>query len=281
MQWLVIGAAGMLGQDVTARLTEAGASFRGIDRDELDITDAAACEQTLRGADVVVNCAAFTAVDLAEEREPDAFAVNATGAANVARAATHAGARLVHISTDYVFDGTATTPYAADAPQNPASAYGRTKAAGEWAVRAYGAQHLILRTAWLYGAGGGCFPKTIVRVAAERGRVDVVDDQFGQPTWTVDVADLAVRAIEAEVPGGIYHATAQGSASWFGFAAEAVAAAGLDPSIVRPTTSEAFVRPAPRPAYSVLGHESVRAAGLEPIGSWLERWELAAPSVLG
>lgn len=280
MQWLIVGAAGMLGQDVVKRLDDSGATFRAVDRDELDITDAGACEQALLGTDVVVNCAAWTAVDLAEEREPDAFAVNATGAANLARAATAAGARLVQISTDYVFDGTATTPYPADGPQNPASAYGRTKAAGEWAVRAYGDQHLVLRTAWLYGAGGGCFPKTIARVAAERGSVDVVDDQFGQPTWTVDVADLAVRAIEAEVAGGIYHATSQGSTSWFGFAAQAVAAAGLDPAIVHPTTSEAFVRPAPRPAYSVLGHESVRAAGLEPIGPWLERWELAAPSVL-
>lgn len=280
MQWLIVGAAGMLGQDVVKRLDDSGATFRAVDRDELDITDAGACEQALLGTDVVVNCAAWTAVDLAEEREPDAFAVNATGAANLARAATAAGARLVQISTDYVFDGSATTPYPADAPQNPASAYGRTKAAGEWAVRTYGDQHLVLRTAWLYGAGGGCFPKTIARVAAERGSVDVVDDQFGQPTWTVDVADLAVRAIEAEVAGGIYHATSQGSASWFGFAAQAVAAAGLDPAIVHPTTSEAFVRPAPRPAYSVLGHESVRAAGLEPIGPWLERWELAAPSVL-
>ena len=280
MQWFVIGAAGMLGQEVVARLTAAGRSVRALDRDELDITDAGACDEGLRGADVVVNCAAWTAVDLAEEHEPEAFAVNATGAANLARAATSAGARLVQISTDYVFDGSATTPYPADAPQNPASAYGRTKAAGEWAVRAYGSEHLILRTAYLYGAGGVCFPRTIVQLAAERGRVDVINDQFGQPTWTVDVADLAIRAIDAQVAGGVYHATSQGSVSWFEFAAEAVAAAGLDPHIVHATTSESFVRPAPRPAYSVLGHGSLRDAGLEPIGPWRERWQLAAPSVL-
>ena len=280
MQWFVIGAAGMLGQDVVSRLSAAGRSVQALDRDELDITDARACERGLRGADVVINCAAWTAVDLAEERESDAFAVNAAGAANLARAATSTGARLVQISTDYVFDGSATSPYAADAPQNPASAYGRTKAAGEWAVQAYGDQHLILRTAYLYGAAGACFPRTIVRLALERGGVDVVDDQFGQPTWTSDVADLAVRAIDAKIPGGIYHATSQGSASWFEFASEAIASSGLDREIVRPTTSENFVRPAPRPSFSVLGHESLRTVGLEPIGPWLERWQLAADSVL-
>ena len=280
MQWIVIGAAGMLGQDVVARLSAAGRSVRAVGRGELDITDADACEQVLRGADVVVNCAAWTAVDLAEERESDAFAVNATGAANLAKAATSVGARLVQISTDYVFDGSATSAYAADAPLKPASAYGRTKAAGEWAVWAYGAQHLVLRTAYLYGAGGECFPRTIARLASERGAVDVVDDQCGQPTWTVDVADLAVRAIDAGAPGGTYHATSQGSASWYEFASEVVASSGLDRGIVRPTTSAKFVRPAPRPAFSVLGHDSLRAAGLEPIGPWLERWQLAAPSVL-
>ncbi|MDF2846515.1 MAG: dTDP-4-dehydrorhamnose reductase [Oerskovia sp.] len=280
MQWIVIGAAGMLGQDVVARLTDEGRSVEALDRADLDITDPGACDRLLRGADVVVNCAAWTAVDLAEEREAEAFAVNATGAANLARAASSVGARLVQISTDYVFDGSARTPYAADAPQNPATAYGRTKAAGEWAVAAHGAQHLIMRTAYLYGAGGVCFPRTIVRLATERGGLDVVDDQLGQPTWTVDVADLLVRAVDAEVPGGIYHATSQGSASWFEFAAEAVEAAGMDRGLVRPTTSEAFVRPAPRPAYSVLGHESLRAVGLEPIGAWQERWSEAAGSVL-
>lgn len=281
MQWIVIGAAGMLGQDVVSRLTADGRSVVALDRADLDITDPGACTSGLKGADVVVNCAAWTAVDLAEEREAEAFAVNATGAANLARSATDVGARLVHISTDYVFDGSARSPYAADAPQDPATAYGRTKAAGEWAVRSLGAQHLVLRTAYLYGAGGACFPRTIVKLAAERGGVDVVDDQYGQPTWTVDVADLVVRAVDARIPGGIYHATSQGGTSWYEFAAAAVAAAGMDPQLVRPTTSASFVRPAPRPAYSVLGHESLRAAGVEPIGPWQERWSLAAPSVLG
>ncbi|GAA4838005.1 dTDP-4-dehydrorhamnose reductase [Luteimicrobium xylanilyticum] len=279
MRWIVVGAAGMLGQDMVAVARVAGYEVVALTRAELDVTDAAACRDALAGADVVVNGAAYTAVDAAEEHEADAFTVNAVGAANLARAAA-AGARLVHPSTDYVFAGDADAPYAEDAPVAPRSAYGRTKAAGEWAVLAASPDHLVLRTAWLYGAGGGNFPKTIVRVARERGGVDVVDDQRGQPTWTHDVADLAVRLVAAEAPGGIYHATSSGDGTWFDFARAAVTSARLDPETVRPTTSEAFVRPAPRPAYSVLGHDALRHAGVEPIGDWRERWDAAAPSVL-
>jgi dTDP-4-dehydrorhamnose reductase len=185
------------------------------------------------------------------------------------------------VSTDYVFDGVASAPYAEDAPLAPRSAYGRTKAAGEWAVRAeHPGGHLVLRTAWLYGAGGGCFPRTIARVARERGGLDVVEDQVGQPTWTRDVADLMVRLVGADVSPGTYHATSAGETSWFGFAQEVVAAAGLDRSVVASTTSEAFVRPAPRPAYSVLGHDALLASGVEPIGDWRERWRAAADEVL-
>ena len=279
-RWLVVGAAGMLGQDVVEAARAAGHDVVALTRADLDVTDARACREALAGADVVVNGAAYTAVDDAETHEPQAFAVNAVGAANLARAAADVGARLIHPSTDYVFAGDADAPYAEDAPVAPRSAYGRTKAAGEWAVLAASPDHLVLRTAWLYGAGGGNFPKTIVRVARERGGVDVVDDQRGQPTWTRDVADLAVRLVAAEAPGGTYHATSSGDATWFDFARAAVAAAGLDPEAVRPTTSEAFVRPAPRPAYSVLGHEALLRAGVEPIGDWRDRWEAAASSVL-
>jgi dTDP-4-dehydrorhamnose reductase len=280
MRWIVVGAAGMLGQDVVGAARAAGHDVSALRRSDLDVTDARACADALAGADVVVNGAAYTAVDDAETHEPEAFAVNAVGAANLARAAAATGARLVHPSTDYVFAGDADAPYGEDAPVAPRSAYGRTKAAGEWAVLAASPDHLVLRTAWLYGAGGGNFPKTIVRVARERGGVDVVDDQRGQPTWTRDVADLAVRLVAAQAPGGIYHATSSGDATWFDFARAAVASAGLDPETVRPTTSEAFVRPAPRPAYSVLGHDALRRAGVEPIGDWRERWDAAAAAVL-
>jgi len=276
MRWLVVGANGMLGQDLTAILEHRGERVVGVDRDAVDITDGKASAGLARGFDVVVNCAAHTAVDRAEEEEAAAFAVNAVGAANVARACRVAGARLVHISTDYVFDGSSTEPYAEHAPLAPRSAYGRTKAAGEWAVRAECPDHLLVRTAWLYGANGPCFPLTIVRLARERGSVDVIDDQVGQPTWTADLADLVHRLVVAEVPAGTYHGTSSGRTSWYGFAQAVVRSAGLDPAVVHPTTSAAFVRPAPRPAFSVLAHDTLAAVGVQPIGDWAERWAAAA-----
>jgi dTDP-4-dehydrorhamnose reductase len=281
VRWLVTGANGMLGQDLVALLRERGHEVTAVDRSQLDITDAAAVAGAVDGHDVVANVAAYTAVDAAEEQESAAFAVNATGPQLLARAARAAGARMVQVSTDYVFEGHATAPYAEDAPMAPRSAYGRTKAAGEWAVRAEQPDHLVVRTAWLYGAHGGCFPKTIARVAAERGGLDVVDDQVGQPTWTVDLADFVERLVAAGAPAGTYHGTSSGQVSWHGFAQAVVGAAGLHPQIVRPTTSEAFVSPAPRPAYSVLGHDAAVAAGVAPIGDWAERWRAAAAGVLG
>jgi dTDP-4-dehydrorhamnose reductase len=275
----VVGAGGMLGTDLMTRLTDAGADVVGLRRADLDVTDAEAAVRALAGVDVVVNATAYTAVDDAETHEAEAFAVNAAGAANLARAAHATAARFVHVSTDYVFDGAATVPYAEGAPVAPRSAYGRTKAAGEWAVRAEAPDHLIVRTAWLYGAHGGCFPKTMARLAAERDQLAVVDDQVGQPTWTRDLADLLVRLVDAGAPAGTYHGTSSGQTSWFGFTQRIVASVGAS-AVVEPTTSEAFVRPAPRPAYSVLGREALRAVGVEPIGDWAERWEAAAPSVL-
>lgn len=280
MRWMVAGSKGMLGQDLVALITGRGDEVTAVDRDEVDITDPEATLAAVAGHDVVVNCAAWTAVDPAEEHEGGAFAVNAIGAASLARAATVHGARLVHISTDYVFAGDATSPYPEDAPMAPAGAYGRTKAAGEWAVRAEAPDHLIVRTAYLYGAHGACFPKTIARVAREKGGLEVVADQVGQPTWTRDLADLILRLVDAGAPAGIYHGTSSGEVSWFGFAQAVVATAGLDPAIVRPTTAAAYSRPAPRPAYSVLGHDRLRAAGVAPIGDWTQRWAVAGAQVL-
>ena len=280
MRWLVAGANGMLGQDLTSLLSGRGDHVTAVDRDSVDITDLAATSDAVAGHSVVVNCAAYTAVDAAEADEEEAFAVNAVGSANLARAANAAGARLVQISTDYVFDGDARDPYPEDAPVAPRSAYGRTKAAGEWAVRAECDDHLVVRTAWLYGARGRCFPKTIARLAEQRGTVDVIDDQVGQPTWTVDLAELVVRLVDAEAPAGIYHGTSAGKASWYDFARAVVSALGLDPATVRPTTSAAFAAQAHRPTYSVLGHEALRAAGVEPIGDWEACWARAASSVL-
>lgn len=280
MRWLVVGAQGMLGTDAVQLLRERGEDVVGVDRDVLDITDPVATAAYVQGFDVVLNCAAYTAVDPAESDEATAFAVNAVGAASLAVACRDTDARLVHVSTDYVFEGEADTPYPEDAFRAPTSAYGRTKAAGEWAVEALAPSHLILRTAWLYGAHGACFPRTIVRVAKERGSLEVVADQVGQPTWTVDVADLAHRLVAAQAPSGAYHATSSGSTTWHGFAQAAVEAAGMDPQIVAPTSAAAYARAARRPSYSVLAHDALTAVGVAPIGDWRERWDLAAASVL-
>jgi dTDP-4-dehydrorhamnose reductase len=282
VRWLVTGANGMLGRDLVERLSVGHQDVVGADRRELDITDSPAVVRAVAGTDVVVNCAAWTDVDGAETDESAATAVNGDGPRILARACRTAGARLVHLSTDYVFAGDASTPYAENAALDPVSAYGRSKAAGEVAVRGeLPDDHVIVRTAWLYGEHGPSFPRTIARLARERGVVSVVDDQQGQPTWTVDVADLVVRLVEAGVPRGTYHATAAGSTTWFAFARDVVAAAGLSTEIVTPTTTAAFPRPARRPAYSVLGHRALVDAGVAPIGDWRERWSAASARVLG
>lgn len=279
MRWMVTGALGMLGTDMVKRLEADGHEVTAVDLAELDITDPAAVSR-ISGIDVLVNCAAFTAVDAAEEREGTAFTLNAVGPQLLARAARACGARMVQISTDYVFAGDGTQPYNEDEVIAPLSAYGRTKAAGEWAVRAETENHLIVRTAWLYGANGACFPKTMAMLAAERDELKVVADQVGQPTWTVDLVDLIVRLVAANAQSGTYHGTSSGQVSWHGFTQEIVRTLGKDPAMVRATDSTDFVRPAPRPAYSVLSHAALSEIGITPIGEWAERWRLAAPEVL-
>ncbi|WP_137119581.1 dTDP-4-dehydrorhamnose reductase [Segeticoccus rhizosphaerae] len=280
MSWLVTGAGGMLGQDVVAAARSAGHDVTAAARLDLDVTDPDACLAEVSSHDVVVNTAAWTAVDDAESHEPDAFAINAIGAGNLARACERAGARLVQVSTDYVFAGDATSPYAEDAPLAPRSAYGRTKAAGEWAVRALCPDSLVVRTAWLYGEHGGNFVKTMARLAGDHDTLDVVDDQEGQPTWTVDVADAILRLVEAEAPPGAYHATSSGSTTWFEFTRAIFTGLGLDPDRVRPTTTAAFPRPAPRPAYSVLGHDAWQRVGRAPVRDWRDALTEALPRVV-
>ncbi|MCW2836639.1 MAG: dTDP-4-dehydrorhamnose reductase [Marmoricola sp.] len=275
------GAGGMLGTDVVHTLGAHGIEHTAVQRGDLDLFDEDAVDAVVAAHDVVVNCAAWTAVDDAETHEDEARAINAVAPGVLARAVARHGRRLVHVSTDYVFDGTARSPYDEDARATPASAYGRTKAAGERAVRSAAPEHhLIVRTAWLYGAHGACFPRTIATLARERGAVSVVDDQFGQPTWTRDVAELMVRLVEADAPAGTWHATSTGETSWFGFARRVVESAGVSADVVSPTDSATFVRPAPRPAYSVLGHQRLHAHGIGPIGPWQERWQRAASEVL-
>jgi dTDP-4-dehydrorhamnose reductase len=272
-RWLVTGSGGMLGLDLQVTLALAGVpddDVTALTRTDLDITDADAVRDAVRGHDVVVNCAAYTAVDDAESHEGQAFSVNAIGAANVADACRTAGARLVHLSTDYVFAGDATEPYAEDAPLSPLSAYGRSKAAGEWAVQARCPQAWIVRTAWLYGAGGPNFVKTMARLADRHETLDVVADQTGQPTWTMDVARAILRLVDESAPFGVWHATNQGETTKYGLTQEIFRGLGLDPERVRPTTSDAFPLPAPRPAYSVLGHDAWRMARIAPLPPWRE-----------
>ncbi|KUM90656.1 MULTISPECIES: dTDP-4-dehydrorhamnose reductase [Streptomyces] len=282
--WLVTGAGGMLGQDVLARLSQSGERYVALDRKALDLTDAEAVSAALeehRPA-VVVNCAAWTAVDDAETREDEALAINGDGPRYLAAACARTGAVLLHVSTDYVFAGDATTPYAEDAPTAPRSAYGRTKLAGEKAVLAT-ERGYVVRTAWLYGAGGPNFVRTMIKLEGVKDTLDVVDDQRGQPTWSADLAGLLVElgrgALAGTAPAGVYHGTSSGETTWHGFTQEIFRLLGADPDRVRPTTSDAFVRPAPRPAYSVLGHGRFAEAGIEPLRDWRTALTEAFPEI--
>lgn len=276
-RYLVTGAAGMLGHDLVHAL--AGRDVTALTRAELDVSDAAAVADAVAGHDVVFNTAAYTDVDAAETHESLAFAVNATGVQNLAKAAASHRARLVTLSTDYVFDGMSTTPYAEGHPRDPINAYGRSKAAGEeLALATHPDGTYVVRAAWLYGAGGANFVATMLRLAAAHPTVSVVDDQLGQPTWTADLAAQLVALMDADAPAGIYHGTNSGQTSWFGFARAIFDEAGLDPERVLPTDSASFVRPARRPEYSVLGHAAWEAAGLPPMRPWREALTAAAAS---
>lgn len=266
-RYLITGAAGMLGRDLQTTLADDAVT--ALSRSELDVTDAEAVAAAVAGHDVVINAAAYTKVDEAESHEYDAMLVNGVGAGNLAMAAAAVGAVLVQLSTDYVFDGRAGRPYPEDAPIAPVSAYGRTKAEGERrALAANPEGTLIVRTAWLYGEHGPNFAATMLRLAAERETLSVVDDQYGQPTWTRDLASQIIALVGTGARSGVFHATASGETSWYGFARAVFEEAGLDPERVRPTDSSSFARPAPRPAYSVLGHDAWSRIGLSPLRDW-------------
>jgi dTDP-4-dehydrorhamnose reductase len=232
---------------------------------------------------VVLNAAAWTDVDGAEADEAAATRVNGAGVETLALACAKTGARLIHVSTDYVFPGDAGRPYAEDAPVNPINAYGRSKLAGERAIlETLPVTGYVVRTAWLYGRHGKNFVGTMLRLAAERDTVDVVDDQEGQPTWSMALARRLVELGERpDAPAGVYHGTASGRTTWFGLAQAVFAEAGLDPARVRPTTSDKFVRPARRPAFSVLKHDRWAAAGLAPLPDWRAMLSEALVSMTG
>jgi len=247
----------MLGQDAVSAASAAGVECVALARQELDITDGRAVDTALADArpDAVLNCAAWTDVDGAESALDAAIAVNATGAANVARAAAATGAWTVHISSDYVFDGSKREPYMESDQTGPLSAYGRSKLAGEEAVAsAAPGSHTIVRSSWLFGAGGRCFPRTILGLASERDELRVVDDQIGCPTFTGHLAQALMTIATGTAPLGIVHVAGSGSCSWYELAREIVRIAGLGCE-VKPCSTAEMPRPAPRPPYSVLGTE--------------------------
>jgi dTDP-4-dehydrorhamnose reductase len=261
---VVTGAGGQLGRELLRRAPAARAFGRG----ELDITDAAAVGAVLEPGDVVLNCAAYTAVDQAESDPDAAFAGNATGPAVLAAASARVDARLIHISTDYVFAGTHDKPYDTADPTEPATVYGRSKLAGEQAVLELAPRAHVVRTAWVYTGRGSDFVATMLRLERERDTVDVVSDQLGSPTYAADLAaGLLELAGRPDAPR-VLHATNSGQASWFEFARAIFAGIGADPARVRPCDSTAFPRPARRPAYSVLSNRSWDDAGLTPLRSW-------------
>jgi dTDP-4-dehydrorhamnose reductase len=282
--WLVTGARGQLGGDLLAVLARRpGDPVTALGRAELDLTDERQVRDVVRdwldgvrGArPVVLNAAAYTAVDAAESDEETALLVNGCAPGWLAEELAGRG-RLVHVSTDYVFDGAATEPYPVDAPVAPRSAYGRTKAAGERAVAAAGGDATVVRTAWVYGAHGGNFVRTMAGRALDGAPVSVVDDQVGSPTWAADLATglVALGARPGPVPP-VLHRTDAGAVSWYGLARAVYEEVGADPALVTPTTTEAFPRPAPRPAWSVLDGSAWLAAGLPAPRPWRTALHLA------
>ena len=271
-RWLITGSYGQLGTDLQQVLAARGEhDVRAIDVDSLDITDSAAVNAEIESfaPDVVVNAAAYTAVDAAETAEDLAYRVNAVGPANLAAALARTTGRLIHVSTDYVFAGDGTRPYEVDDKPDPRSAYGRTKLAGEHAVlellpeRSY-----VVRTAWVYGGTGKNFVKTMARLQRERDTLTVVDDQRGSPTWSGDLARALVELALSSAPVGIYHCTGSGDTTWCQFARAIFEELGADPERVQPITTDQYPVPAPRPAYSVLSDRAWRAAGLTAMPPW-------------
>jgi dTDP-4-dehydrorhamnose reductase len=255
MKILVFGAGGMLGRDVVRAAESANHEVVGIPRAEVDITDPGAVAEAVEGGapSAVVNCAAYTDVDAAEAHEAEALRVNAEGAGNVAAAATAAGAAVVHPSTDYVFDGSKSEPYVESDEPRPLSAYGRSKLAGEAETVAANPQHYVVRSSWLFGTGGRNFVETMLSLAREQGRVVVVRDQVGSPTYTGHLAAGLVRLLDTSA-FGLHHMAGAGQCSWYEFALEIFEQAGVECHVLSCTTEE-FPRPAPRPANSVLATE--------------------------
>lgn len=269
MKCLLTGPTGQVGWELAPRLAALG-DLVAVDRSALDLADPDAIRARVRqtGPDVIVNAAAYTAVDRAESEPALAAAINATAPAVLAEEAKRLGALLVHYSTDYVFDGTKAAPYVEDDAPNPLSVYGRTKLDGERAIQASGCRHVILRTSWVYASRGHNFLLTMLRLGAERPELRVVDDQRGAPTWARDIAEATV-ALLAKPPNGLFHLTAAGETTWHGFASEIMRLAGLTP-VVHPIRAAEYPTAARRPANSVLDNARLRAVTGIVMPSWGE-----------
>ncbi|MFE3541852.1 dTDP-4-dehydrorhamnose reductase [Nocardia sp. NPDC059177] len=261
---IVTGAGGLLGREILRLAPESV----GLGRSELDITDRAAVDAVLTPGAVVLNCAAYTAVDAAETDRDAAFAANATGPAVLATACAAAGARLIHVSTDYVFPGTARTPYEPGDPTGPATVYGASKLAGEQAVLAAHPGAQVVRTAWVYSGVEGDFVATMRRLERERDTVTVVNDQLGSPTSAADLAAALLELSTRPDAPRVLHATNSGAATWFDLAVAVFTELGADPARVLPCDSSSFPSRTPRPSYSVLSPAAWNAAGLTPLRSW-------------
>lgn len=276
MKVLVTGASGQLGRDVVLLLEKEGHDVLACDRDQMDITNQDECNEVISSyhPEVIIHCAAYTAVDAAETDTDGAYKVNAVGTRNVAVAAEKVGAKLIYISTDYVFDGQSTIPYQEYDDTNPQSVYGKSKRAGEWLVQSLCSKWFVVRTSWVYGLHGNNFVKTMLKLGQEKPKLQVVHDQKGSPTYTVDLALFLIELMGTEMYG-IYHASNRGDCTWYEFTQaifeEAQTAVGISiQAELEPCTTEQFPRPAPRPVNSVMDHLSIRTNGLTDLRPWRE-----------
>ncbi|WP_432626460.1 dTDP-4-dehydrorhamnose reductase [Brotaphodocola sp.] len=269
MKVLVTGAKGQLGTDLMNELEKRGIESIGVDVQEMDITDREACMRVISEskADAVIHCAAYTAVDAAEDNVDLCRKINGEGTRNVALACQATGAKLMYISTDYVFDGQGTRPWEPDDSRSPLNVYGQTKYEGELAVEELVEKFFTVRIAWVFGVAGKNFIKTMLRLGKERGAVSVVDDQVGSPTYTYDLARLLVDMIQTDRYGR-YHATNEGFCSWYEFACEIFRQAGMDEVKVTPVSSDQFPVKAVRPANSRMSKAKLTENGFEPLPTW-------------
>ncbi len=284
LKWVILGGDGQLGRAMAAELATTNTDFITVGHSQLDITNEGDIHSCFNSElpDVVLNAAAWTNVDLAESHEEEALLVNAHGPKLIAEACSKFGAKLVTISTDYVFSGVSDSPWNENSEVLPVSAYGRTKAAGESAVlHAYPKGSYVLRTAWLYSPWGKNFVKTMLKFALrETGSIEVVNDQFGQPTSVYDLARQIQRMIVQDLPPGIYHGTNSGQTTWFELAQKIFELAQVDCGRVVAVDSKQNHRPANRPSYSVLGHSNWIQEGLDPMQSWQDALIDAFPAIL-